>query len=154
MVHAIEGLVVLQPPEEVGPQTHERMEALVVEPLRDELREAVPLALLGTHVKLLALVDIEKEGCRLGLFQFSVPALSGIEQVAQRGFAVPQEFDPPFCCFTRSGSVAANCQVSRNVSTSALSGSVPGLTVRKHQRRLSRNEGGQAPAAGARGGHS
>ena len=38
--------------------------------LRKDFRETPALALLGAHVKLLALVDIQEEGRRLGLAQF------------------------------------------------------------------------------------
>src|SRR5262249_57514040 len=60
----------------------------------------------------------------------------------------------PFCWFTRSGSVAPSCHVSRNDSTSALSGSVPGLSVRKHQRRLSRKAYGHSDTVSATSGHA
>jgi hypothetical protein len=36
----------------------------------------------------------------------------------------------------RLGSTASNCQVHRKGSTSARTGSVPGLSLRKHQQRL------------------
>ena len=78
-------------------------------------------------------------GERRGAWSDPVPC-SGARwhrEIAQHGLAVAQELDPAICCFTRSGSVEPSCQVSRNDSSSALSGSVPGLSVRKHQRRLS-----------------
>jgi hypothetical protein len=54
----------------------------------------------------------------------------------------------------RFGSTASNCQVHRNGSTSARTGSVPGLSLRKHQRRLASNDGGHAPGAWAVSGHA
>src|SRR5262249_46295481 len=56
--------------------------------------KSVTLVFLGAHVQLLALVDIEKKGGGLGSIEFLVAALSGIEQIAQRGLAVAQEPDP------------------------------------------------------------
>jgi hypothetical protein len=52
------------------------------------------------------------------------------------------------------GSTASNCQVHKNGSTSARTGSVPGLSLRKHQRRLAPDAGGHAPGASAVSGHA
>ena len=46
----------------------------------------------------------------------------------------------------RFGSTASNCQVQRNGSTNARTGSVPGLSLRKHQWRLSLNACGHRSA--------
>jgi hypothetical protein len=42
---------------------------------------------------LIALIDIEKEGRRLGLFELAVAPFGGIEQVAQRSLALEQQLD-------------------------------------------------------------
>ena len=90
-VHGIERLVVLQRAEEVGAHAHQHAQARVAEPLREHFGEAPALALLGAHVKLLALIDVKKEGRRLGLIQLLVAALGRVEQVPQRGLAVAQQ---------------------------------------------------------------
>ena len=105
--------------------------------LREEFGEAPALALLGAHVKLLALIDVEKEGRRLGLIEFLAAALGGVDQVGQRRLARAT---------ARSSHAAASPARDRSRriakcrgsdSTSALIGSVPGLSVRKHHWRLS-----------------
>src|SRR5262249_57094491 len=86
-----------------GAQAHQRAAGGVAEAFADELREAAPLALLGAHVKLLALVDVDEEDRRLGLAQLLQPALGRIEQIAQRVPAFDQAVDPlglP-CCEAR-----------------------------------------------------
>ena len=91
LVHPIERLIVLQRPEEIGTHAHQRTQPLVAEPCRDDLREAAALALLGAHVKLLALIDVQKECRRLGLAELLAAPLGRIQQVAQRGLAVAQQ---------------------------------------------------------------
>src|SRR5580704_6910755 len=62
--------------------------------MREDFGEALMLTLLGTHVKLLTLVVVQKKGWRLGLIEFVVATRSGVEQIAQRRLAVAQQFDP------------------------------------------------------------
>ena len=62
--------------------------------MREDFGEASTLTLLSTHVKLLALVDVQKKGWRLGLIEFVVATRSGVEQIAQRRRAVAQQIDP------------------------------------------------------------
>ena len=106
------------------------------ERLRDEFGEAPPLALPGAHIKLLALIDIEKEGRRLRLIEFLATAVGGVDQIGQRRLAVEKLSIQSCCRWTRFGSVASNCYASRKQSTSALIGSAPGLSVKKHHCRL------------------
>ena len=84
----------MQRPEEVGAQAHHRAQTRVGQRLRDEFGEAPSLPLLGAHIKLLALVDVEKEARRLGLIEFLAAALGGLDQIGQRGLAVAQKLDP------------------------------------------------------------
>ena len=53
--------------------------------MRKDFREAAALPLLGAHVKLLALIDIEEEGRRLGLIELLVAALGLVEQIGKMG---------------------------------------------------------------------
>ena len=62
--------------------------------MREDFGEAPTLTLLSAHVKFLTLVDVQKKGWRLGLIEFVVATRSGVEQIAQRRFAVAQQFDP------------------------------------------------------------
>jgi hypothetical protein len=66
-VNAIERLIPLQVAEEISTQAHQRTQALIGKTLGKHLRESAPLALLGAHVQLFALVDIDEKGRRLGL---------------------------------------------------------------------------------------
>jgi hypothetical protein len=93
-VRGIERLVLLQLAEEIGAQAHHRAQARVAQAFGDELRETAALALLGAHVKLLALVDVDEEDRRLGLAQLLQPALGRVEQIAQPGPAFDQAVDP------------------------------------------------------------
>ena len=76
--------------------------------------EAAALALLGAHVELLALIDVEEEGRRLGL-PSPVAALGRIEQIPQRGIAVEEHFDPVVLRSRPGGSVGSNCQFAGTV---------------------------------------
>ncbi len=67
--------------------------------MREDFGETQTLTLLSTHVKLLTLVDVQKKGWRLGLIEFVVTTRSGVEQIAQRRFAVAQQFDPAILLF-------------------------------------------------------
>ena len=87
------GVVVLQMAEEVGAHAHDGAQARVRQRLREQLGKAPALALLGAHVELLALVDIEKKGRRLGLIELLAAALGRVDQIAERRFAVAQELD-------------------------------------------------------------
>jgi hypothetical protein len=49
----------------------------------EDFREASTLRLLGSHIKVLTLVDVEKKGAPTGLIEFFVAALGGVEQIAQ-----------------------------------------------------------------------
>ena len=51
-------------------------------------RKSLALALLGAHVQLLTLVDIEEKGGGLGPVHFLIAALGSIEQIAQRDLAI------------------------------------------------------------------
>ena len=64
--------------------------------MRQDFREAAALALLGAHVKLLALIDVEEEGRRLGLVQFLVAALGRVEQIAQGWLLADRAAIDPF----------------------------------------------------------
>ena len=101
----------------------------------DDFGEALTLTLLSTHVKLLALVDVQKKGRRLGLIEFVVAALGGVEQIAQRRLAVAQKLDPAILVLHPLG---IGCT------------ELPGIEERPNQRleRLGAGlEGEEAPAA-------
>ena len=88
-------LVALQRPKKVGAHAHHHAQARVGERLGKEFGEAPPLlSLSGARVKLLALIDIEEEGRRLGLAEFLAAALGGVDQMGERRLAL-QELDPP-----------------------------------------------------------
>ena len=87
-------LVVLQVAEEVGAQAHHRAQARIGQRLREQFGKAPTLAFLGAHIKLFALVDVEKKGRRLGLIEFLAAALGGVDQIGQRGLAVAQKLNP------------------------------------------------------------
>ena len=55
--------------------------------------EAPPLLLSGARIKLLALIDVEKEGRRPGLLEFVAAALGGVDQVGE-GRLVQQKLNP------------------------------------------------------------
>ena len=112
-------LVVLQMAEEVGAQAHHRAQTRVGQRLREQFGEAPALPLLGAHVKLLALVDVEKEARRLGLIEFLAAALGGVDQIGQRGLAVAQQLDPAMLMLHPLG---IGC------------GELPGVEERLHQR--------------------
>ena len=73
---------------------------------RQQFGEAPPLALLGAHVKLLALIDIEEEGRRLGLIELLAAALGGVDQVGQASPCPAKARSSHAAASTRSGSVA------------------------------------------------
>jgi hypothetical protein len=128
-------LVALQGPIEVGAHAHHDAQARVGQRPAQKFREAPPLMLLGARVKLLALIDVVKESRRLRLPELLETGLSRVDQVGKSRLACISLIQPS-CRSARSGSVASNCQASRKQSTSALSGSAPGLRVRKHHRLL------------------
>ena len=74
--------------------------------------------LLGAHVEFLALIDVEKEGRRLGLVEFLTPAFGGVDQIGERGLA-EQKLDPAML-------LLHPLRISRIV--------LPGIEERLHQR--------------------
>ena len=62
-------------------------------PSANEFGEAPPLLLPGAGVKLLALIDVEKKGRRLGLIELLAAALGGVDQVGEGRLAL-QQLDP------------------------------------------------------------
>ena len=68
-MRGIERFVFLQIAEKVRPHAQHCPQTRVAERMRQDFGEAAALALLGAHVQLLALIDVEKEGRRLGLIQ-------------------------------------------------------------------------------------
>ena len=64
---------------------------------RQEFGEAPPLRLFGARVKLLALIDVEKEGRRLGLTELHAAAFGGLDQIGERRLAV-QKLSIQSCC--------------------------------------------------------
>jgi hypothetical protein len=93
-MHLEKRFVFVQLAEKIRTHAHQRVQTRIGNALRDHLRKTAALALLGAHVQLLALVDIEEKGGGLGPIQFLVTALGGVKQIAQHGLAVPQQLDP------------------------------------------------------------
>jgi hypothetical protein len=87
-------LVVLQTAEKVRPHAHHRTQARIWQRMPKDFGEAWTLMLLGSHVKLLALVDVEKKARRFGLIELVVAGLRGVKQIAERSLAVAQKLDP------------------------------------------------------------
>ena len=87
-------LIVLQGAEEIGAQAHQAVEARIGDRIGKQMREAGALRLLGADVELLALVDIEEEGRRLGLAELLIAALGGVEQTGERRLAGGERGDP------------------------------------------------------------
>ena len=91
----VERLVFLQIAKKVGPHAHHRPQARVGKALRQDFREALPLALFGADEKLLALVDVKEEFRRLGQMQLvAVARLRRVQKVAQRDLSF-EEFCHP-----------------------------------------------------------
>ena len=98
--------------------------------LRNHLRKPAALALLGAHVKLLALIDIEEKGGRLGLIQFLVAGARSHRAGRAVGLAVAQELDPAILLLLPlRGSVASNCHVSQKWLDQRLDRLGPGLAA-------------------------
>ena len=87
-------LVVLQRAEEIGAQAHQGVEARIGNGIGEQAREGGALRFLGADVELLALIDIEEEGRRLGLAELLVAALGGVEQAGERRLAGGERADP------------------------------------------------------------
>jgi hypothetical protein len=58
-MRAIKRLVLLQLAEEITPHAHHRAQAVVAKAIHYDFREPTALPLLGTYIKLLALVDVD-----------------------------------------------------------------------------------------------
>ena len=87
------GASLCREPIEVGAHAHHHAQARVGERLSQEFGEAPPLVLSGARVKLLALIDIEEEGRRLGLTELLAAALGGVDQVGEGRLAL-HRLDP------------------------------------------------------------
>jgi hypothetical protein len=91
-----QGLVALQRAHEIRTDAHKRAQTWIAKTLHEDFREAPALAQLGPHIKLLALIDVQEKGRRLGLRQFHLPTLGLVEQLRQARFpvVVEQQFHP------------------------------------------------------------
>ena len=124
-------LVALQRAEEVGAHAHHHAQARVGQRLRKQFGEAPPLV-APRRARKAPRPDRRRER-RPAAWVDRVPRGGARwRRSDRRASPCPGKSSiQPCCCFTRSGSVAANCQVSRKHSTSALSGSAPGLSDEK-----------------------
>ena len=82
--------------------------------------------LFCTHVKLLALIDVEKEAMGPRLVQLVEPPVGGIEKVTQGELPSASAAAHSLCRCAQIVPVGSSCHVRRNGSTSSRSGSSPG----------------------------
>src|SRR6516165_4027980 len=93
-VHAKKHLVVLELAKKIRAQAHERGNANVAQPVRNQLRKTASLAALSMRVKLLALINVKKESRRFGLPKLGVAPFRLVNQIGKLGFTIENQLHP------------------------------------------------------------